>query len=203
MLASLALLPLAHLSAGPGVFCLPTTGPLSLTLSGFHSQRNANFNGTGQIRQSLRRDFDLGVQRIDFEQVSLTPFGRTQGTHLVNYKENAQWTIDIDAAGKAVCTKEKQPPGPQPSGDDCFASSAVPLRRGTQGPLEVTWWSTGPSTMGNLTIVAAGTDTLAESMLHYGGLTAFVSFPFSNEWPGGGRSPPRRRRGKLCSITIV
>jgi hypothetical protein len=172
-MVSLAL-PLAHFAASSGVFCLPGTGPVSLTLTGINVQRNANYNGTSHTTQYLRRDRTLQVERIDFEQVSLVPFARMQGTTLVNFKINARWLIAKDAAGKTVCSKEPAP-GPQPTGDDCFASSAVPERRGTQGPLEVTWWQCDSGAMGNLTVAAAGSDTLAENMLHYGGLTAFVS----------------------------
>jgi len=154
----------------------------------------------------MRRDLNLEMQRIEFEQVLLTPFGRAQGTHLVNYKENAQWMIDIDAAGKAVCTKEKQPPGPQPSGDDCFASSAVPLRRGTQGPFEVTWWAADSGKMGNLTIAAAGTNnTLAKNMLHYGELIAIVSSARSSsprlKCTLTQPNPPNRIRNRMKTLT--
>ena len=172
-MVSLAL-PLAHFAASSGVFCLPGTGPLSLVFSGFIAQRNANYNETGQILQTLKRDRTQQLERTDFEQVMLEPFARVQGTNLVNYKINSRWFISKDAAGKTVCTK-MQPPGPQPTDDGCIASSAVPQRRGTQGPLEVTWWQCSPGAMGNLTVAAAGSSTLPQDMLHWGGFTPIVS----------------------------
>ena len=127
------------------------------------------------MTQFVRRDRTLQVERNDFEQVSLVPFLHTQGTTLTNYKINMQWFITKDAAGKTVCSKQ-QAPGPQPTDGGCFADSAVPERRGTQGPLEVTWWQlTGSGPGGNLTVAAAGSSTLAEDVLHYGELTATVS----------------------------
>ena len=163
-----------HFAASSGFFCLPGTGPLSFTLTGINVHSSANYNSTSHTTQTQRRDRILQLERIDFEQVSLVPFARMQGTTLTNYKTNMRWFIAKDAAGKTVCSKDPAP-GPQPTGDDCLASSAVPERRGTQGPLEVTWWQCGSGPGGNVTVAAAGSDPSVENMLHYGALTATVS----------------------------
>lgn len=150
---------------GSPAFCLPDTGPVSLTLAGLQTSRNANYNYSTHISQYLRRDRDLQAERVDYEQFDLNNALGGGGTNLINYKTNEQWSITKDAAGKPVCTKGP-PPGPQPNGNNCIVPSAAPVRRGTQGPVEVTWFE-GPYYNGqNMTIAAAGEEALAENLLH-------------------------------------
>jgi len=111
------------------------------------------------------------VERIDYDQLSLDFALRSTGTNLINYKTNEGWTITKDAAGKTVCTKNP-PPGPQPNSASCLVPIAAPVRRGTQGPVEVTYFEGPYAYDHNITMAAAGEEALAENLLHYGYLYA-------------------------------
>jgi uncharacterized protein (DUF2164 family) len=138
---------------------------VSVTLAGFQTRRSTFYNSSTHISQYLRRDRDLQVERVDYEQLSLDFALRSTGTTLTNYKTNEGWTITKDAAGKTVCTKNP-PPGPQPNSAPCLVPSAAPVRRGTQGPVEVTYFEGPYAYDHNITMAAAGEEALAENLLH-------------------------------------
>jgi len=113
----------------PG-FCIPTTGPFSFTLSAYFDDIRPSYNQTGKSTQVLRRDRTLQVERQDTHTNLVRPrFESADLTFLINYKQNAQWTITRDESGKTTCIKQTQPPGPQPTGADCIDVTAV--SRGT------------------------------------------------------------------------